>query len=151
MVSLAVVEAEATLLVASELGVGKRTGFEDYRQQSRGGKGVITMKTSDKTGKVVGALTVHDQDEIMLITVSGQMIRTRVEDIRETGRNTQGVRLMNLDDGDRLQAIAPVISDQDENDLGEDPGSEDKTVQGEDPASPAAESESTDGAAGGDE
>ncbi len=116
VVSLVVVESGATLLVASEFGVGKRTEFEDYRQQSRGGKGIITMKTTDKTGKVVGALTVHDEDEIMLITVGGQMIRTRVKDIRETGRNTQGVRLMNMDEGDRLQAIAPVISDEDEDD-----------------------------------
>ena len=126
VVSLAIVEADATLLVASELGVGKRTVFEEYRLQSRGGKGIITMKTTEKTGKVVGALTVHDEDELMLITVGGQMIRTRVKDVRETGRNTQGVRLMNLDDGDRLQAIAPVISDEADED-------EDDTEDGENP------------------
>jgi len=119
VVSLAVVEPDATLLVASELGVGKRTVFGEYRLQSRGGKGIITMKTTEKTGKVVGALTVHDEDELMLITVGGQMIRTRVKDVRETGRNTQGVRLMNLDDGDLLQAIAPVISDEADDDDGE--------------------------------
>jgi DNA gyrase subunit A len=82
--------------------------------QSRGGKGIITMKTTDKTGRVIGALTVHDNDEIMLITSAGQMVRTFVRDIREAGRNTQGVKLIDLDGGDKLQAIAPVISEQQE-------------------------------------
>ena len=119
VVALAVADKDATLLVAGENGVGKRTGFEEYRVQSRGGKGIITMKTTAKTGRVIGALTVHDQDEIMLITVGGQMVRTKVSGIRETGRNTQGVRLVNLDEGDRLQDIAPVISEQEEEDSGE--------------------------------
>ena len=102
---------DATLLVAGENGIGKRTDFDEYRVQSRGGKGIITMKTSDKTGGVVGALTVRDTDEIMLITVGGQMVRTAVRDIREAGRNTQGVKLIDLEEGDKLQAIAPVISE----------------------------------------
>jgi len=70
------------------------------------------MKTNDKTGGVVGALTVKDADEMMLITVGGQMVRTAVRDIREAGRNTQGVKLINLDETDKLQAIAPVISEE---------------------------------------
>jgi len=78
--------------------------------QSRGGKGIKTMKITKKTGKVIGGLTVHDGDEIMLITVGGQMVRTSVDGIRLTGRNTQGVRLVNVDDKDRLQDIAPVVS-----------------------------------------
>src|SRR5438270_6173320 len=82
-----------------------------YRLQSRGGKGIITMKTNERTGAVVGALTVKDADEIMLITVGGQMVRTSVHDIREAGRNTQGVKLIELDASDKLQAIAPVISE----------------------------------------
>jgi DNA gyrase subunit A len=124
VVALAVVERDATLLVAGENGIGKRTPFdmvlEDgriepvYRLQSRGGKGIITMKANEKTGAVVGALTVRDSDEIMLITVKGQMVRTFVRDIREAGRNTQGVKLINLEDTDKLQAIAPVISEQQE-------------------------------------
>jgi DNA gyrase subunit A len=114
VVALAVVEKDATLLVAGEQGIGKRTDFEEYRIQSRGGKGIITMKTTDKTGLVVGALTVKDNDEIMMITVGGQMVRTAVKDIREAGRNTQGVKLINLDATDKLQAIAPVISENDE-------------------------------------
>ena len=112
VVALAVVVADATLLVAGENGVGKRTDFDEYRVQTRGGKGIITMKTGDKTGGVVGALTVHDADEIMLITTGGQMVRTFVKDIREASRNTMGVKLIDLDAGDKLQAIAPVISEQ---------------------------------------
>jgi DNA gyrase subunit A len=119
VVALAVVEKEATLLVAGEQGIGKRTDFEEYRIQSRGGKGIITMKTTDKTGLVVGALTVKDSDEIMMITVGGQMVRTAVKDIREAGRNTQGVKLINLDANDKLKAIAPVIAENDE-----EPGAE---------------------------
>ena len=112
VVALAVIVPDATLLVAGENGIGKRTDFGEYRVQSRGGKGIITMKTNDKTGGVVGALTVKDADEIMLITVAGQMVRIAVRDIREAGRNTQGVKLINLDTSDKLQAIAPVISEE---------------------------------------
>jgi DNA gyrase subunit A len=124
VVALAVVVRDATLLVAGENGIGKRTPFDMvlpdgtvepvYRLQTRGGKGVITMKTTDRTGGVVGALTVRDADEIMLITAGGQMVRTFVKDIREAGRNTQGVKLVGLAEGDKLQAIAPVISEQQE-------------------------------------
>jgi DNA gyrase subunit A len=72
------------------------------------------MKVTERTGGVVGALTVRDADELMLITVKGQMVRTFVKDIRETSRNTQGVKLIDLAEGDKLQAIAPVISEQQE-------------------------------------
>jgi DNA gyrase subunit A len=112
LVAAAIVVPDATLLVAGENGIGKRTDFSEYRVQSRGGKGIITMKTGDKTGGVVGALTVKDADEIMLITSGGQMVRTFVKDIRETGRNAMGVKLVDLDPGDKLQAIAPVISEE---------------------------------------
>jgi DNA gyrase subunit A len=111
VVGAAIVVPDATLLVAGENGIGKRTPFDEYRLQSRGGKGIITMKTGDKTGGVAGALAVRDTDEIMLITAGGQMVRTFVKDIREAGRNTMGVKLVNLDEGDKLQAIAPVISE----------------------------------------
>ena len=114
VVAASIVVPDATLLVAGENGIGKRTAFDEYRVQSRGGKGIITMKTGDKTGGVVGALTVRDSDEIMLITVGGQMVRTFVKDIREAGRNTMGVKLVNLDTSDKLQAIAQVISESQE-------------------------------------
>jgi DNA gyrase subunit A len=124
VVALAVVVPDATLLVAGENGIGKRTPFDMvlpdgrvepvYRLQSRGGKGIITMKANERTGAVVGALTVRDTDEIMLITSGGQMVRIFVKGIREAGRNTQGVKLIDLAEGDKLQAIAPVISEQQE-------------------------------------
>jgi DNA gyrase, A subunit len=119
VIGAALVRNDATLLVAGENGIGKRTPFDDYRKQSRGGKGIITMKTTDKTGRVVGALTVTDADEIMLITSGGQMVRTRVKEIRETGRNTMGVKLMGLASGEKLQAIAPVVSLEAEDNAGE--------------------------------
>ena len=122
VVACALVETGATLLVAGENGIGKRTDFDEYRLQSRGGKGIITMKTGDKTGNVVGALTVRDTDQLMLITNGGQMVRIPVAGIREAGRNTMGVRLINLEDKDRLQAIAPVISEKAEEEaIGEPP------------------------------
>ena len=114
VVALSVVVPDAKLLDAGENGIGKRTDFEEYRNQSRGGKGIITMKTNENTGAVVGALTVRDTDEIMLITVGGQMVRIPVQGIREAGRNTQGVKLMNLAEKDKLQAIAPVVGEDKE-------------------------------------
>ena len=114
VVALAILDPNAMLLVAGENGIGKRTAFDDYRKQNRGGKGIITMKTGTKTGDVVGALTVRDTDELMLITTKGQMVRTRVKEIRETGRNTMGVKLMDLRSGEKLQAIAPVVSQAEE-------------------------------------
>ena len=122
IVALAVVVPDAMLLVAGENGIGKRTSFDEYliqaesgsRKQTRGGKGRVTMKVTEKTGAVVGALTVRDADEIMLITTGGQMVRIFVKGIREIGRNTQGVKLIDLGGGDKLQAIAPVISEQQE-------------------------------------
>ena len=124
VVALAVVVPDAALLVAGENGIGKRTDFEEYRIQSRGGKGIITMKTNEKTGAVIGALTVRDTDEIMQITFKGQMVRISVNGIREAGRNTQGVKLIELEAGDKLQAIAPVISED----------KEDSAVEGTPPA-----------------
>ncbi|MDA0857892.1 MAG: DNA gyrase subunit A, partial [Verrucomicrobia bacterium] len=117
VVGAAVVDPQATLLVVGENGVGKRTSFEDYRSQTRGGKGIITMKTTDKTGLVAGAISVKDADEIMLITEKGQMVRTKVKDIRESGRNTQGVYLVRLQKGDRLQGAARVVDTEEDEQL----------------------------------
>jgi DNA gyrase subunit A len=112
IVAIAIVNSNSMLLVAGENGIGKRTPFDDYRRQSRGGKGIITMKTGEKTGSVVGALTVTENDELMLITTKGQMVRTRVKEIRAVGRNTMGVKLMDLRGVEKLQAIAPVVSQE---------------------------------------
>ena len=114
VVAAVLVDNNCTLLVAGENGVGKRTTFEDYRLQARGGKGIITMKTGDKTGEVAGALAVRDSDEIMLITTKGKMVRIRARQIRETGRNAMGVKLIELKPGSKLQAIAPVVSGEDD-------------------------------------
>jgi DNA gyrase subunit A len=112
VVGIAKVIPDEQLLVAGSNGIGKRTGFDEYRVQSRGGKGIITMKTGERTGDVVGALTVRDSDELMLITTGGQMVRIRVSEVRETGRNTMGVKLIDLREGETLQDIAPVISQE---------------------------------------
>jgi len=116
VVGLAIVSEDSTLLVASENGIGKRTPFADYRTQTRGGKGIITMKVGEKTGEVVRAVSVHEDDELMLMTSGGQSIRIRVSEVREAGRNTMGVKLLSLKDGEKLQDIARVIPDAEDDD-----------------------------------
>jgi DNA gyrase subunit A len=103
---------ECMVLTAVVNGFGKRTPVEDYRLIRRGGKGVINIKTNDRGGEVVGMKAVCDTDELMLITEKGILIRTRVDEIRETGRNAAGVRLIKLDEGDRLVAMAKVEADE---------------------------------------
>ncbi len=121
VVGLSKVTPGSTLLVASENGLGKRTVFEDYRLQSRGGKGVKTMNITTKTGPVVGAVTVIQDDQLMLMTSTGQNIRIRVNEIRETGRVAQGVKLLTLKDGEKLQSISLVVPDgEDAPDDGDD-------------------------------
>jgi DNA gyrase subunit A len=111
--SIEVVEQGGTLLCVSENGYGKRTTFDEYPTQGRGGKGVITMKTSDRNGQVVGAHTVHENEALMMITANGQTIRIPVDGLRTISRNTQGVRLINLDEGDKLVSATPVEVDED--------------------------------------
>ena len=110
---MAIVNEEGTFLVASENGIGKRSPFSDYRAQSRGGQGIITMKVTEKTGEVVSASTVFTDDELMLMTSDGQSIRIRCADVRECGRNTQGVKLVTMKEGVRLQDAARVVPDDD--------------------------------------
>ncbi|MBL9115728.1 MAG: DNA gyrase subunit A [Verrucomicrobiaceae bacterium] len=105
-------EEGTMLLVVSERGLGKRTPFEEYRLINRGGKGVITMNVTDKTGKVCAALAVRETDQLMLMTSKGQSVRIPVSTIRETGRNAQGVKLMNLRDGEIIQDVALVAADE---------------------------------------
>jgi DNA gyrase subunit A len=103
--------ANCMILTACVNGYGKRTPVEEYRLQGRGGSGVINIDASERNGEVVGMRAVTDADELMLITEKGILIRTRVEEIRETGRNAQGVRLIKLDEGDRLVAMAKIDSE----------------------------------------
>ena len=107
VVGMVVVDGgEGTILTVTELGYGKRTAVSEYRLQSRGGKGIRNIKLTEKTGMVVGTLSVSDLDEIMLIGAGGNIIRIGVKDIRVMGRATQGVRLMQLKEGERLAAVA---------------------------------------------
>jgi DNA gyrase subunit A len=108
------VDFAKTMLVVSENGLGKRTSFEEYRLTNRGGKGVITMNVTEKTGKVVAALAVAPTEELMLMTSSGQSVRIRVSDIRETGRNAQGVKLMDLAEREVIQDVAIVVPDEED-------------------------------------
>ena len=98
-------EGRDRVLAVCERGYGKQTPLEEFRLQSRGGKGVILIDASERNGPVVGVAMVSPTDEVLLVTDRGQMIRTKVSEIRETGRNAQGVRLMNVDDGERVVAI----------------------------------------------
>lgn len=101
------------VLTICERGYGKRTPLEDFRAQRRGGKGIILIDASDRNGPVVGIALVRPEDDLMLVTNRGQTIRTRVSEIRETGRNAQGVRVMNVEDDERVVAIEAL---QDKND-----------------------------------
>jgi DNA gyrase subunit A len=113
LVSCLTNEPDTMVLVVSENGLGKRTAFNEYRLlANRGGKGVTTMNVTEKTGKVVAAKAVHDKDELMLMTTKGQSVRIRVCDIRETGRNAQGVKLMGLKEGETIQDVATVVADE---------------------------------------
>jgi len=104
-------------LTVSEGGYGKRTEMEEYRLQSRGGKGIITMKTTDKTGRVVGVQQVTEEDQLMLISNKGKIIRMRIKDIRIIGRNTQGVRLIELEEGERVVSLARLAEKEDEDEV----------------------------------
>lgn len=105
---MVVTDGTGSLLTVCENGYGKRTPVEEYRSQSRGGKGIIDIKTSDRNGKVVNLLAVADDDEVMLITKDGQIVRTKVAEISVVGRNTQGVRCIALNDGDKLVSVARI-------------------------------------------
>ena len=115
-----VAPGETTLLVVSESGMGKRSEIDAYRLQGRGGKGVINLKTNEKTGKVVAIKSVVPGDELMVITRKGVINRQRIDEIRVIGRATQGVRLVNLDKNDSVMDVARVIPDP-ENGVGSDP------------------------------
>jgi len=103
--------SEGAILTVTENGYGKRTATGEYRRQTRGGKGVRTIKTSERNGKVVYAYQVTDQDQLMIMTEQGKIIRVRIEDISVIGRNTQGVRLINLSEGEKVVAVAKVVEE----------------------------------------
>ncbi|MGZ8868547.1 MAG: DNA gyrase C-terminal beta-propeller domain-containing protein, partial [Thermoanaerobaculia bacterium] len=108
VVAMEVVREGGTILSVAENGYGKRTDLEEYRLQSRGGVGIINIQTSDRNGKVVGVAYVHDDDELMLISQQGMILRMKAGDIRSIGRATQGVRLIEMEEGDAVVSVAKL-------------------------------------------
>ncbi|MCZ6756082.1 MAG: DNA gyrase subunit A [Gemmatimonadetes bacterium] len=111
VIDMVVARRDATLLVVSENGLGKRSELADYRVQRRGGKGIITLKKTARTGHIIALKEVQPQDELMMITRNGVIIRVPVDGIRVIGRNTQGVKVMNLDAGDTVVDVARVVTE----------------------------------------
>ena len=130
VIALIIVE-EGKMLIATENGFGKRTEVSEFKCQARGGQGVIAIQTSVRNGQVVGAVLVKDEDEIMLVSKAGTLVRTRVNEISVVGRNTQGVNLITLGKKDRLVAIDKVVTLDDEEVQGEKP--EDEKAEGYEP------------------
>jgi DNA gyrase subunit A len=122
VIGMVVVREGSTLLVASENGMGKRTEVDAYRLQKRGGKGVINLRATARTGKVVAIKAVTEDEQLMLITRNGVVNRQRVDEISLIGRATQGVRLVNLDEGDVLMDVARFVAEDDEDENGDDEG-----------------------------
>ena len=118
VVSMEILTRGFDVLTVADGGFGKRTNMDEYRLQSRGGKGIITMKTTDKTGRVIGVQQVTEDDQLMLVTTNGKIIRLRIKDIRIIGRNTQGVRLIDLEEGERVVSLARVVEKEEEDDGG---------------------------------
>jgi DNA gyrase subunit A len=117
VVGMVVIREGSTLLVVSERGMGKRTMVDAYRLQKRGGKGVINLKTSDRTGRVVSIKAVTEDEQLMLITRKGVVNRQKVDEISVIGRATQGVKLVNLDDGDEVMDVARIIADDEDDEI----------------------------------
>jgi DNA gyrase subunit A len=114
VVAMEVVREGGTILTVAQNGYGKRTELEEYRLQSRGGVGIINIQTSDRNGKVVGVAYVHDDDELMLISQQGMILRMKAGDIRTIGRATQGVRLIEMEEGDAVVSVAKLAEKEDE-------------------------------------
>ena len=134
VVDMALVDPMATLLTVCENGHGKRTSFDEYRVQSRGGYGIINIRTTDRNGKVVGMKSIRDADEVMMITSGGMIVRTGVSELRTIGRATQGVRVIALKPGDNLVSVARVVAEdntQGQLPLADDNGGEEPTEEPE--------------------
>lgn len=124
VVAMDTVKPDADLLVVTANGFGKRTSIDDYRSQSRGGKGIINIKTTKRNGDVVALQIVKSDEEVMMISAEGIIIRIKIEDISQIGRNTQGVTLMRVNEGDTVVAVAKVTAEDDDMGLSEDDYSE---------------------------
>ena len=117
LVSADIVRLDSTLLVVGERGFGKRTNLDEYRVQGRGGSGILTMAVTDKTGKIVGAEVVDEDDKLLVMTTQGKGIRMKVNGIRLVGRIAQGVKLIDLAAGDSVRSIARIVQGTDDGDL----------------------------------
>lgn len=120
VISMEVIPENGTILTVTEKGYGKKSSIDSYRLGSRGNIGVMNIKKSDRIGSVVSSVMVSDDDEIMLITQKGKIIRLRVNQVRSTGRVTQGVRLINIDNDEKVVAIAKIVSEKNGDDNGND-------------------------------
>ncbi|MCK6604778.1 MAG: DNA gyrase subunit A [Ignavibacteriaceae bacterium] len=114
VVGMLVIKRQGTILAVTDNGYGKRSDVSDYRVTGRGGKGIITVKTTEKTGKLIAIMEVTDSEELIVITIQGMAIRMSMKDIRVMGRNTQGVRIVNLYEGDNISDIAKYVPEDDE-------------------------------------
>jgi len=118
---------DGQVLVVSDKGFGKRSELSEYREQKRGGKGVFTLKANQKTGKLVSIMEVVDEDDLMIITSEGIMIRQSIQHLNIIGRNTQGVKLLRLDGGAKIASVTKVIKEEEEGGLSETTESKENT------------------------
>jgi len=121
LIGMEVVEKDGLILSIAENGYGKRTQLENYRLTARGGKGVINMKTTHKTGKVIGILSVKEDSDLMIVSQNGKIIRIESSTIRQAGRSTQGVRLVSLEEGDKVAAASVIPDTESGNGNGQEP------------------------------
>jgi len=112
VIAMDIVRKDSTILTVTSEGFAKRTSINEYRKQSRGGKGIKNINVTKKNGEAIGLKTVTDNDELMVITEKGMIVRFAVKDIRSTGRATQGVHIIKLDKGDRVSTVASVVPEE---------------------------------------
>jgi DNA gyrase subunit A len=141
VIGMVVTRPDATLLVVAEKGLGKRTDVDAYRLQGRGGFGVINLKTSERTGRVVAVKAVREDEQLMVVTRQGVVNRQRVEEISLIGRATQGVKLVNLDEGDTVVDVARVVTDEEAAEASDGSGAIDEVPEEGGEESAEAESE----------
>jgi DNA gyrase subunit A len=137
VISLIIPDPNGLILTTSENGYGKLTPVEEFPVHGRGGQGVIAIQTTERNGKLVAAAQVAVTDELMLMSSSGTLVRTRASEISILGRNTQGVRLIRLDDGERLIGVEPVEPENGENGEGDEAAAEGASPDAGPPAEPA--------------
>ncbi|NOZ21291.1 MAG: DNA gyrase subunit A [Planctomycetes bacterium] len=149
VVGMVVADENADLLTLCQNGYGKRTSLSDYRTQSRGGQGVIDIKTTERNGPVVGVRSVAEGDHIVIITSEGMVVRTRIADIRQIGRNTQGVRIVTLNAGDHIVAMTRIITEEEQEDVAKGDDKKGKAEQ-EKAEAPTEDQEEPEGEAEGE-